>query len=162
MSQNQSNQIRQTKPAHIRWIIRRDLDEVLKIEEDSFDFPWDEETLIRCLRQKNTVGIVAECDDRVVGYMIYEIRRSEISLINIAVHPEFRRRGIGQEFVRNLNEKLSLKKGRRITLIVNEYNLNAHLFFQNMGFVATDVIHDFYDELEADAYRMVYTSKNDS
>ena len=51
---------------HIRWMIRRDMSEVLEIEKSSFEFPWSEEDFIRCLRQRNCIGMVAEFDDRVV------------------------------------------------------------------------------------------------
>ena len=57
---------------HIRWMIRRDMPEVLQIEAASFEFPWLEDDFIRCLRQRNCIGMVAEYDDRVVG--IHDIR----------------------------------------------------------------------------------------
>ena len=58
---------------HIRWMIRRDMPEVLEIEQSSFEFPWTEEDFIRCLRQRNCIGMVAEYDEKVVGFMIYEL-----------------------------------------------------------------------------------------
>ncbi|MEM1305855.1 MAG: ribosomal-protein-alanine N-acetyltransferase RimI, partial [Planctomycetota bacterium] len=50
---------------HIRWMIRRDMQEVLGIEQESFEFPWLEEDFIRCLRQRNCIGMVAEQGERV-------------------------------------------------------------------------------------------------
>ena len=47
---------------HIRWMIRRDMPEVLQIERTSFEYPWSEEDFIRCLRQRNCIGMVAEYD----------------------------------------------------------------------------------------------------
>ena len=64
---------------HIRWMIRRDMPEVLDIENRSFEFSWTEEDFIRCLRQRNCIGMVAEHDDRVGDvrtpstYLIYSI-----------------------------------------------------------------------------------------
>lgn len=43
---------------HIRWMIRRDMQEVLEIEKSGFEFPWSEEDFIRCLRQRNCIGMV--------------------------------------------------------------------------------------------------------
>ena len=83
---------RQQLGVHIRWMIRRDMPEVLKIEAGSFEFPWSEEDFIRCLRQRNCIGMVAEHDERVVGFMIYELHKSRLHIINFAVHPTFRRR----------------------------------------------------------------------
>ena len=55
---------------HIRWMIRRDMPEVLDIERDSFEFPWSEEDFMRCLRQRNCIGMVAERGDRVIVEMM--------------------------------------------------------------------------------------------
>ena len=41
---------------HVRWMVRRDMPEVLEIEGESFDFPWSEEDFIRCLRQRDCSG----------------------------------------------------------------------------------------------------------
>ena len=49
---------------HIRWMIRRDMPEVLGIENSSFEFSWSEDDFIRCLRQRNCIGMVAEYDER--------------------------------------------------------------------------------------------------
>ena len=78
----------QSKPEvriHIRWMIRRDMAEVLAIEAESFEFPWSEEDFIRCLRQRNCIGMVAELDDHVVGFMIYELHKNRLHVLNFAV-----------------------------------------------------------------------------
>jgi ribosomal-protein-alanine N-acetyltransferase len=54
---------------HIRWMIRRDLPEVLRIENAAFPFPWSESDFLRCLRQRNTIGMSVEYDDRFVGFL---------------------------------------------------------------------------------------------
>ena len=61
---------------HIRWMIRRDMPAVLEIEGASFEFPWSEEEFIRCLRQRNCIGMVACRNDEVVGFMIYNCTRT--------------------------------------------------------------------------------------
>ncbi|MCA9038691.1 MAG: ribosomal-protein-alanine N-acetyltransferase RimI, partial [Planctomycetaceae bacterium] len=53
----------------IRWLIRRDMDEVLTIERNSFQFAWNEEEFLCCLRQRNCIGTVAELDHKIVGFM---------------------------------------------------------------------------------------------
>ncbi len=72
---------------HIRWMIRRDMPEVLAIENRSFEFPWSDEDFIRCLRQRNCIGMVAEYDERVVGFMIYELHKNRLHVLNFAVRP---------------------------------------------------------------------------
>ena len=76
---------------HIRWMIRRDMPEVLDIERAAFEFPWFEEEFIRCLRQRNCIGMVAEHAERVVGFMIYELHKTRLHILNFAVAADLRR-----------------------------------------------------------------------
>lgn len=141
---------------HIRWMIRRDMPSVLAIEESSFEFPWSEEEFIRCLRQRNCIGMVAERDDEVVGFMIYELHKNRLHLLNFAVSPECRKGDIGRSMIDKLVSKLSLDRRNRILLEVRETNLDAQLFFKQLGFRAISVLRDFYEDTTEDAYLMQY------
>ncbi len=141
---------------HIRWMIRRDMPEVLNIEQGSFEFPWSEEDFIRCLRQRNCIGMVAEHDNRVVGFMIYELHKNQLHILNFAVRPDCRRRGVGRRMGDKLIGKLSQQRRSRIVLEVRETNLAAQIFFRRLGFRATSVLRDFYDDTTEDAYVMHY------
>jgi ribosomal-protein-alanine N-acetyltransferase len=141
---------------HIRWMIRRDMPEVLDIERLAFEFPWFEEEFIRCLRQRNCIGMVAEHAERVVGFMIYELHKTRLHILNFAVAADLRRRGIGRQMIEKLIGKLSSQRRTRITLEVRETNVAAQLFFREAGFRATSVLHDFYDDSPEDAYLMQY------
>ncbi len=141
---------------HIRWMIRRDMQEVLEIEKASFEFPWSEEDFIRCLRQRNCIGMVAEHDERVVGFMIYELHKNQLHVLNFSVLPDSRRSGVGQQMVRKLIGKLSQQRRNRILLEIRETNLMAQLFFRKLGFRAVSVLRDYYDDTTEDAYVMQY------
>ena len=141
---------------HIRWMIRRDMAEVLDIETDGFEFPWSEEDFIRCLRQRNCIGMVAEHDERVVGFMIYELHRTRLHVLNFAVSKDARRRGVGSQMLAKLVGKLSNQRRTRIMLEVRETNLAAQLFFRSQSFRAVSVLHDFYDDTTEDAYLMQF------
>jgi [ribosomal protein S18]-alanine N-acetyltransferase len=147
------------KPAsavHIRWMIRRDMPEVLDIETNSFEFPWSEDDFVRCLRQRNCIGMVVEQDDRVVGFMIYELHKTRLHVLNFAVAPDCRRRGVGAQMVSKLVGKLSLQRRVRVTLEVRETNLEAQLFFRAQGFRAVSVLRSYYEDTPEDAYVMQY------
>jgi ribosomal-protein-alanine N-acetyltransferase len=152
MNPQQQEQLR----VHIRWMIRRDMAEVLEIERQGFEFPWSEEDFIRCLRQRNCIGMVAECDNRVIGFMIYELHRTRLHLLNFAVAEEYRHRGVGTQMLNKLLAKLSAQRRTRIVLEVRETNLPAQLFFRQMGFRAVSVLRDFYEDTTEDAYLMQY------
>ncbi len=141
---------------HIRWMIRRDMPEVLAIEHASFEFPWCEEEFLRVLRQRNCIGMVAECGERIVGFMIYELHRNRIHVLDFATHPEFRRHGVGRQMVTKLVGKLSTQRRNRIVLCVRETNLPAQLFFRVVGFRAMEVIREHFQDTGEDGYCMLY------
>jgi len=141
---------------HIRWMIRRDMPEVLAIEHASFDYPWCEEEFLRVLRQRNCIGMVAEYGERVVGFMIYELHKNRLHVLDFATHPEFRRQGVGQQMVAKLVGKLSSHRRTRIALSVRETNLPGQLFFRIQGFRALEVVREHYMDTGEDAYVMQY------
>jgi ribosomal-protein-alanine N-acetyltransferase len=143
-------------PVHIRWMIRRDMREVLAIEQECFEFPWQEDDFIRCLRQRNCIGMVAEASERVVGFMVYELQKHRLHVLNFAVSEHFRRRGIGAQMAKKLVSKLSYDRRSRIMLEVRETNLPAQLFFRSLGFRAVSVLRKFYEDTPEDAYLMQF------
>ena len=142
---------------HVRWMIRRDMPEVIGIEQEAFEFPWSEEDFTRCLRQRNCIGMVAELADSVVAFMIYELHRSRLHMLNFAVMRSHRRLGIGTQMMEKLVHKLTPDRRGRIALEVRETNLPAQLFFRSLGFRATSVLKDFYRDSTEDAYLMQYS-----
>jgi [ribosomal protein S18]-alanine N-acetyltransferase len=147
---------------HIRWMIRRDMPEVLQTEQDSFEYSWTEEDFLRCLRQRNCIGMVAEAGEKVVGFMIYELHKSKLHILNFAVSPACRRAGIGNQMVAKLISKLSSHRRTRITLEVRETNLAAQLFFRAQGFRALRVLRAYYEDSGEDAFLMQYRFAGDT
>ena len=133
----------QRADVHIRWMIRRDMPEVQAIENASFDSPWSEEEFIRSLRNRNFIGMVAETGEKIVGYMIYELHRNRLEILNLAVHGE---------------HKLSPQRRTRIDAAVCERNEIAHYWLKACGFTAVVILRDHYEEIAADAYlfRLTY------
>lgn len=147
---------------HIRWMIRRDMPEVLQTERQSFEHAWSEEDFLRCLRQRNCIGMVAELDESVVGFMIYELHKTKLHILNFAVAPSFRRLGIGRQMIQKLVAKLSSHRRTRVTLAVRETNLPAQLFFRSMAFRAVKVLRGYYEDSGEDAFLMQYHLPNDT
>lgn len=151
--------VEMVRPAvHVRWMIRRDLVEVLDIEHEAFEFPWSEDDFIRCLRQRNCIGMVAEMAESVVAFMIYELHRSRLHVVNLAVRRSHRRLGVGTLLLDRLAAKLAPDRRDRILLEVRERNLPAQLFFRSLGYRAIAVLKDFYQDSTEDAYLMQYLS----
>lgn len=143
----------------IRWMIKIDLARVLDIENQSFEFPWTEDEFIQCLRNRNCIGLVAKCDSRIAGYMIYELHKHKLHVLSFAVAEEFRRRGVGRKMVEKLVSKLSATGRRRLILEVRESNLASQLFFRSCGFKCVSVLQNYYDDTPEDAYVMQFVHK---
>ncbi len=147
---------KEVMPVQLHWMIRAHLREVLAIEAESFEFPWNGDDFFCILSQRSTIGMAAEHDGRVAGFMIYELNKARIHVLNFAVAPQFRRRGVGSQMVAALVRKLSSGRRNRITLEIRETNLAAQLFFRSHGFRAVAVLRGHYDDTAEDAYRFVW------
>ena len=138
----------------IRWLIRRDMSDVLRIEKSSYGESWTDEDFLTCLRQRNCIGMVAEHDQQIVGFMIYELHKSRLHILNFAVDPAARRHGIGTQMVLRLIDKLSQQRRSEILIEVRESDLETQLFFKEQGFRAVCVLRSHFDDTEEDAYTM--------
>lgn len=146
---------------HIRWAIRRDMAEVLQIERESFEMPWFEEEFIRCLRMRNCIGMVSESCELVVGFMIYELHKSRLHILNFAVAKDFRRKQVGTQMIEKLIGKLSQQRRTVLSTEVRETNLVAQVFFRSAGFRATNILRNHYYDSPEDAYFFEYRHGQD-
>jgi ribosomal-protein-alanine N-acetyltransferase len=146
--------MRRLLDVHVRWLVSRDVPEVLGIEAGSFAPPWSKEDLVAHLCRRVTIGMVAEVGDRVVGFMVYELLPASVELLRVAVHPAWRRRGAGAALLAKLTPKLSPGRRRRAGLDVGEANLGAHLWLKAQGWRAARV--DRGRGGEPDTYRFVF------
>ena len=138
-------------------MLRMDMPEVLAIERSSFEFPWRVDDLIRCLRQRNCNGMVAELDEQVVGFMIYFLARSHYQVLSLAVRDEYRRFGVGTQMAEWLIRKLSARRRSWVELNIRETNLRGQLFFRSMGFKAVAILRDHFEGWATeDAYVMEF------
>lgn len=140
----------------VRWSIGRDLAGILAIERASFDHPWTEADFTNCLRQRSHICMVAERGDKVVGFMVYELHRDRLSLLNFAVAPDARREGIGAALAAKLKYKVHGHRREKVTMCVRESNLAAQVFFRSHGFEAVAVERGYYEDGGEDGYQMQY------
>ena len=141
---------------HIRWIMNRHWPKVLAIEADSFEYPWSAKDFIRCDSQSNCTSMLAEHEDRVVGYMVYELDKRRIRILNLAVAANCRRRRVGTQMVSKLIGKLSARRRTQLIAEVRETNVAAQLFFRDAGFRAVSVLRKHYRDSPEDGYVMRY------
>ena len=140
---------------HIRWMIRRDMEDVLRIEKESYIEPCSEDDFVIYLSKMSTIGMVCEYDEHIIGYMIYLLHKEYLEVIKLAVEQESRFLSVGRQMIDKLKNKLSSQRRSKVELTINESNLNAQLFLAKCGLRATKVIPNFYED-NSSAYIMNY------
>ena len=137
-------------------MVRRDFAQVLAIEQACFEFPWTEQEFLQCLRQPNSLGMVAEYEGRVIGFVIYETPKNRIFITNIATVPEFQRRGVARQIIHKLVTKMIYQQRHKIAIEIRETNIPGLLCFRALGFRAAMVRKNFYENQSEDAYVLQY------
>lgn len=145
----------QSDPWSIRYLIRRDMEEVLQIEKDSFGCPWSIDDFLGALRQRNCIGMVAiNGHGKIVGFMICTLEKwlgtgpgtgnTYLSLISLAVSPKWRYCGIGRQFLETLARKMTQQRHTHCQIIVAERNVPAQLWLRECGINAVAVDRDHF------------------
>ena len=131
-----------------------DVSEVVYIENRSFHVPWRERTFKSLLRQPHAALFVAEMAGRVAGYAAVWFVADEAELGDLAVHPDFRRRGIGSLL---LDRALEEARGRAIRVLYLEVragNEDARRLYERSGFEVATVRRGYYSHPVEDALVM--------
>ena len=144
----------------IRNYERKDLKEIIDIEKLSFYDPWSP-AMFSALYSIDPGGFyIAERDYQVIAYAIVlsephivgtEIR-TRAHLINLAVHPDFRKQGIGRVLVEKLQKDMKDSKKDKMLLEVRRSNSDALEFYSKLLFKRVGMIKGFY--LDEDAIVM--------
>ena len=129
-----------------------DLDDVTEIEQSSFPVPWSKDLFLRELKNDYSHNLVARWLDgeskRVAGYVVFWDVTDEIHLLDLAVHADFRRRGIAKAFIKRVIEA-GLQMGcKRIFLDVRESNKEALRLYRNFGFKEIGLRKRYYKDGE--------------
>ncbi|MFH1454531.1 MAG: ribosomal protein S18-alanine N-acetyltransferase [Armatimonadota bacterium] len=130
----------------IRKMEERDVPLVKEIEDISFTRPWEESAFVREVKENILAYyLVAEIDDRVLGYLGSWLVLTEAHITNIAVRPEVRRKKIAtklvQEFIKHLNS-LGIEYA---TLEVKVDNEPAKNLYKKFGFTEAGIRKKYYD-----------------
>jgi len=136
----------------------RDLPAVLAIERLSFPNPWQESTF-RGEIQNRSISypwvIVREPGSQVVGYVIFWKIGEEVQVNNIAIHPDFRRRGLGEALLRKVISWVKQQGAQYITLEVRQSNLAAQALYFKLGFKTVGIRRFYYSNPAEDALVMM-------
>lgn len=138
----------------IRWMDLGDIPSVLSIENRSFPTPWSENIFREEIQSPLCSCLVAAIDGRIVGYIDFSVVWDEVHVRNIAVRPDYRKKGIASILIVHMITETSKKGARWATLEVRRSNIGAIGLYEKFGFILTGVRPLYYRDTEEDALIM--------
>ena len=151
--------------SNIGAMTRADLDQALLIEQASFGMPWSRQLFLRELHNPAISTLLAAFKDpgpsgkrpaaRVVtGYIVFWVVADEMHILNLAVAPARRLRGIAKRLVQSALEKAYAKGARIAYLEVRASNTAAQKLYLGLGFTGISLRKGYYDRPTEDAVIM--------
>jgi len=138
-----------------RPMLEADLDQVTEIEKASMPSPWSRELFEEELRRDIAHYFVIEEQGQVAGYMGYWEAPQEAHIINLAVAPKFRGRGMGHGMV-DYCMAFAAKRGARLaTLEVRESNQTAQKLYEKCDFRLVAIRKKYYSDNQENAMVMI-------
>lgn len=145
----------------LRPLVEDDLKQVLQIEAKSYPEPWKMGHFQLELEKPYTRALVLtddETDSIVIGYIVYWVQVEGVSLLNIAVDPNWRGFGFGNRLMQAMIKEAVADDISRIILEVRESNKNAIELYEKIGFKVTHARKNFYSNGETALVMEIKTS----
>ena len=125
--------------------------QVAALEAVCFRDPWSENSVASELHNPLALWLVAMDADRVAGYVGSQTVMGETDMMNVAVHPDYRRRGIAEKLCLALVEALKERESHSLTLEVRASNVPAKALYEKLGFVQVGLRKNYYRNPREDA-----------
>ena len=125
--------------------------QVAELEKICFSDPWSEKSVAYESTNPLSCWLVAVEDGRVAGYIGSQTVMGESDMMNVAVHPDYRRRGIAERLVNDLVEALKAFESHCLTLEVRESNDSARALYAKLGFFQAGLRKNYYRNPKEDA-----------
>lgn len=138
----------------IRDMKLKDIDGVYNVEKSCFPDPWSKESFKKEIQNKLAKYLVAQIEDKVVGYVGAWFIIDEAHITNVAVSPEYRGQKIGDKIVKYLIDECNDNKIKAMTLEVRVSNIVAQNLYKKYGFKLAGVRKEYYSDNKEDALIM--------
>ena len=125
--------------------------QIAALEKLCFSDPWSENSIASELENKLSLWLVAVEDGKVVGYVGSQTVLGWTDMMNIAVHPDYRRRGIAESLVEQLVDALKANQAENLTLEVRASNTPAISLYEKLGFAQVGLRKNYYHNPKEDA-----------
>ena len=124
---------------------------IAQLETLCFSDPWSENSIASELTSRLSYWLVAVEDGQVLGYIGSQSVLGESDMMNVAVHPDHRRRGIAEKLVTALSHDLKERDNVCLTLEVRASNMPAIGLYEKLGFVQVGLRKNYYRNPREDA-----------
>ena len=125
--------------------------QIAALEAICFRDPWSEASVRSELTNPLSLWLVATENDMVAGYVGSQTVLDESDMMNVAVHPDHRRRGIAESLVTALCDSLKQKGSSSLALEVRSSNLGAIALYEKLGFTQVGLRKNYYRNPKEDA-----------
>ncbi len=132
-----------------------DLEAILAIERQSFASPWSRQLFEETIAFPLSVNLVLLLEGKVVAYIDVYVIGDEVHILNIAVHPAHRRKGLASKLIGRLMELLKERGAGQYVLEVREGNSGAIALYRKLGFRVIGRRKRYYTETNEDALVML-------
>jgi ribosomal-protein-alanine N-acetyltransferase len=128
-----------------------DVDVIVEIERQSFERPWSRDHFLRELESEISRTVVARDPgaQTILGYLCRWLVAEEVQILNLAVHPDHRRRGIARQLMNHVLKEARDAAVEHVMLEVREANIEAVALYESQGFVRVGRRRDYYGQGEA-------------
>lgn len=124
---------------------------IAALEAVCFQDPWPETAIESELNNPLSLWLVAEENGTVVGYVGSQTVLGEADIMNVAVDPGFRRRGVARALLTQLQQRLAAQQVHSLTLEVRVSNASAISLYSGLGFVQVGRRPNYYHKPKEDA-----------
>lgn len=149
----------------IRKMTLEDVREVVSIEKQCFSLPWSEKSFEDSISRNDTIFLVCEDTSNglpyITGYIGMYLSFDEASITNVAVAPEFRKKGCGEQLVIAAKKTAKEANAERIILEVRVSNVPAISLYKRNGFEELGIRKQFYEHPVEDAHIMSCNLENE-
>lgn len=139
----------------IRKMEARDVSWMARIEQENFSMPWSEKAFMDSLSQEEALFLVAEEEDRVLGYIGIYLSFEEGEITNVSVDSSCRNKGVGSALVEQLKKEAQARGTEKIFLEVRVSNEPAIHLYEKQGFEKVGCRKNFYEKPREDAWVMM-------